>query len=71
MKIYKVIAYIYDYWYDMDRDGTRVEEYFFSTKEKANKWIEDHKTFAYAFEGFEAKKPYEMPRFKIEEVEVL
>lgn len=71
MKIYKLIARIYDYWYDMDRDGFREEEYFFSSKEKAERWAEDHKRFAYAYEGNEAKKDYEMPSFKIEEIEVL
>ena len=71
MKIYKLTATIFDFWYEMDRSGYQEEEYFFTSKEKAEKWAEEHKTFAYAREGNEAKKSYEMPSFKIEEVEVL
>lgn len=70
MKIYKVIACIYDYWFSMDRGGTQVEEYFFTTEDKAKKWIDEHKTFCYGFDSHEAKKPYEMPEFTIKEIEV-
>ena len=70
MKIYKLTMTVYDYWYEMDRDGYRKEERFFSSREKAEAWAEAHKTFCYGFNGNEAVKSYELPKFKIEEIEV-
>ena len=73
MKIYKVEIRAYDYWYTTDRDGYRTVEKFFTTKEKANEWIA--KNPKYIYQGFnaehtEAQKDYEMPTFKVIEIEV-
>ena len=70
MKIYRVWATFYDYWYCIDRDGRKGEEKFFTTKEKAEKWIEEHATFCYGYDNNVAKCDYQMPEFKIEEIEV-
>ena len=70
MKIYKLNALIFDYWYDMDRSGYQKEEHYFSSREKAEAWAEAHKNFCYGFSGNEAVKSYEFPKFEIEEIEV-
>lgn len=70
MKIYKLVATIYDHFYDIDRDGWIKEEKFFTTKEKALKWQEENKDFCYGFEDNKAKKEWQMPYFEIEEIEV-
>ena len=70
MKIYKVIACFYDFWFSMDRGGIKVEEHYFTTEEKAKKWIDEHKTFCYGRYDHEAKKSYEMPEFSTKEIEV-
>ena len=46
---------------------------YFSTREKAEAWIEEKKNFCYGYDGNEADptKPWEKPKFEIEEVEVL
>ena len=68
----KVTVTAYDYWYSCDRSGWRKIERFFTTKEKAEAWIEAHKDMTYAsFKGEnKAKDEYEMPKFKTEEIEV-
>ena len=73
MKIYKVEIKAYDYWYTTDRSGFRTVEKFFTTEEKANIWIT--KNPKYIYRGFnkeqtEAQEDYEMPTFKIIEIEV-
>ena len=70
MKIYKVCATFYNYWYCVDRDGYKGEEKFFTTKEKAEKWIKEHATFCYGYDTNIAQYDYQMPEFKIEEIEV-
>lgn len=72
MKIYRVKATIWDYWYDCDRDGYQHEEKFFSTQAKAEAWCEENKNFCYAYKGNEADpaKPWQKPKFEIEEIEV-
>jgi len=68
--IYKVIATIYDYWYSMDRDGYSTVEKFFSSKEKAENWITANSKLMYGFNSNTAEKDYQMPKFKIVEIEV-
>lgn len=71
MKIYKVHAMFYDYWYSPYEEGHRCEEKFFTTKEKAKKWIKEHATFCYGYGGTNvAEYDYQMPEFKIVEIEV-
>ena len=71
MTIYMVMATIYDYWFECDRDGYVHEVKYFTTREKAEAWVEENKNFCYGYDSNEAKKAYEKPTFKIEEVEVL
>lgn len=68
--IYKVIATVYDYWYDMDRDGYTTLEKFFFSKEKAENWIAANSKLMYGFNSNIAEKDYQMPKFKIVQVEV-
>lgn len=72
MKIYKLTIIAYDYWYSCDRDGFQTVEKFFSTKEKAEKWIAENPKYIYCgFNGkTEAEREYQMPKFTITEVEV-
>jgi hypothetical protein len=68
--IYKVTATIYDYWYDIDRDGYTTLEKFFSSNEKAEKWIADNSKLMHGFNSNIAEKDYQMPKFKIDTIEV-
>jgi len=73
MTIYRVKAKVWDYWFTCDRDGFVEIEKFFSTKEKAEKWIAENPKIIYR--GFEkqkeAEKDYQMPVFKeIEKIEI-
>lgn len=72
MRIYKVTIKAFDYWYTCDRSDFRTVEKFFSTKEKAEAWIAENPKYIYCGgEGqTEAQDEYEMPTFKIDEVEV-
>lgn len=71
MKIFRVKASIYNYWWSCDKDGFSEKEKFFTSKEKAEKWIDDHKDFIYGPDGpAKATKGYQMPSFKIEKIEV-
>ena len=70
MKIYKLNMIIWDYWFTCDKDGYKHDEKFFTTKEKAEKWIEEHKTFCNNISDEIATKEYQMPKYEIEEIEV-
>jgi hypothetical protein len=73
MTIYKVTINAYDYWYACDRDGFKQVEKYFTTKEKAQAWIDQNPR--YIFRGFnneqtEAKESYQMPTFTITAITV-
>lgn len=70
MKVYKVEAKVFDYYYDIDRSGFVKEEKYFSTKEKAEEWMKNNAKYAHGFEGREAQDKYEMPKFELIEIEV-
>lgn len=72
MTIYKLTIKAYDYWYTSDRDGFQIIKKFFLTKEKAEQWTVENSKYIYCgFNGAtEAEKDYQMPKFKIEAVEV-
>ena len=72
MKFYKLTITAYDYWFTCDRDGFATITKYFTTKEKAEEWIA--KNPKYIYRGFddnqtEAEKDYQMPTFRIEEIE--
>ena len=66
MKVYRVYMRVYNLYYTCDRGGFDTIEMFFSTREKAEKWIEENSKY----ENNEAPSAYEMPKFRIEEVGV-
>ena len=70
MKIYRLKMLVYNYWYTCDREGFQEEEKLFSTKEKALRWIDEHPRYAHTFNGVEAEKERQLPKFEIEEIEV-
>lgn len=71
MKVYRVNMRVYNLYYTCDRGGFDTIEKFFSTKEKAEQWIKENSKYALGFENNKAPSEYEMPKFKIEEIEVM
>lgn len=70
MKAYKLNITVYDFWYDMDRDGWNHEEKFFSSKEKVEKWIAEHSRYAHERDSEIAKNDWHLPKYEIEEIEI-
>jgi len=73
MKIYKLIITAYDFWFACDRDGFTTVTKYFTTKEKAEAWIANNPKYIYrAFDDnqTEATEDYQMPTFRVEEIEV-
>ncbi len=73
MKIYKLEITAYDYYYKCDKDGFVTIDKYFTTMEKAEKWMADNP--AYIYRGFDkndttADKKWKMPKFKVVEIEV-
>ena len=71
MTIYRLTINAFDYWYSPYNSGVKRIEKFFTTKEKAEKWINEHPKYIYC--GFnkehtEAKNEQEMPTFEIDEI---
>ena len=70
MKIYRLTATIWDYWFTPYNSGYKGIEKFYTTREKAEKWIEEHSTFCYGYNTNVAKEDYQFPKFEIEEIKV-